>query len=310
MFRGFSSSVCSYPERGKYGNNRYRGNCTGKIIGDFIATYHRDTQALFADPSIGSGTSVDVAKEMGVRFYGTDLHQGFNLLVDDFAQTMGEQAQSIWWHPPYWDMICYSGSQWGEEASPWDLSRLSLPDFIEAMVLCMMNIHDATRSGGHYGILMGNMRRQGRYYNLSSMVERVSPGTLVDEIIKIQHNCMSDSKQYNGRFVSISHEKLLVFRKKAQEALFFLARTLERSASSVQMTWKSAVRRVLQRSGKAMALADIYDAIEPFAKERENNHWQAKVRQVLQDERYFSREAEGVYRLLGKNMNAVDATAA
>jgi Transposase IS66 family len=33
--------------------------------------------------SVGGGTSADVARDMGLRFFGTDLHQGFNLLVDD-----------------------------------------------------------------------------------------------------------------------------------------------------------------------------------------------------------------------------------
>ncbi|HBY1172231.1 TPA: DNA adenine modification methylase, partial [Klebsiella pneumoniae] len=34
-----------------------------------------------------------------------------------------------------------------------------------------------------------------------------------------------------------------------------------------------------------------------YAKHRENNHWQAKVRQVLQDARFFIRIEVGVYAL-------------
>ncbi|MFC6674310.1 hypothetical protein [Marinobacterium aestuariivivens] len=37
--------------------------------------------------------------------------------------------------------------------------------------------------------------------------------------------------------------------------------------------------------------------MEPFAKHRQNNHWQAKIRQVLQDERFFNRIETGVYAL-------------
>ena len=33
---------------------------------------------------------------------------------DDFRTFLGEPAHLIWWHPPYWDMIQYSGEQWGE----------------------------------------------------------------------------------------------------------------------------------------------------------------------------------------------------
>lgn len=292
----FPDSVCSYPSRGQHGDNKYRGNCTGFIVKDFAESYLRP-QGLFADPSIGGGTSPDVARELGLDFIGTDLHQGFNLLTDDFATYMGRQANAIFWHPPYWDMITYSGNMWGTEKNPWDLSTMSLDDFNEAMVVALMNIHDATESGGHYGILMGNLRRKGTYYNLSSMVERMAAAPLVDEIIKIQHNTTSGNRSYNGKLVRIAHEKLMVFRKKAQAALYFLSKTMARHEKAIALTWKASVRRVLQSSGMEMPLADIYKAIEPYAKARENEHWQAKVRQCLQDERYFQRVSTGVYVL-------------
>lgn len=295
----FKTSVCSYPNRGAYGQSSYRGNCTGRIIKDFIGTYMKRKDGLVADPSIGGGTSVDVAKEMGVRFKGTDLHQGFNLLRDDFGSFLGEQAHLIWWHPPYWNMIEYSGNQWGEKgsANKWDMSRMDLPEFVEALELAVMNIHDACETQGRYGILMGNLRSKGDYYNLSSLVERIAPGKLVDEIIKIQHNCVSDSRSYSGNIVRIAHEKLLVFRKsRADAAVFFLALAQQRARNLVKTTWRAAVRRVLQGQ-RALPLSEIYSAVEPYAKSRDNEHWQAKVRQVLQDDRYFHRVDVGVYAL-------------
>ncbi|WP_206600079.1 hypothetical protein [Pseudovibrio sp. Ad37] len=253
-----------------------------------------DGQGLLADPSIGGGTSSDVAREMGIRFKGTDLHRGFNLLTDDFSSFLGEQAELVWWHPPYWNMITYSGDQWGEE-NPWDLSRLGLPDFVEALQLATMNIHDACRPGGYYGILMGNLRRDGEYYNLSSLVERIAPAKLVDEIIKTQHNCLSDARKYNSKIVRIAHEKLLVFRKDDKGALYMVALVNRRAQNMVKTTWKAAVRRALQ--GRQMSLKQLYIVMEPFAVTTQNNHWQAKVRQVVQDERFFTRVDKGVYRL-------------
>lgn len=55
-------SVVSYPERGQYGNNRYRGNCSGRLIEDLIAQYkiqsfypitwsEEERQKMFAGPS-------------------------------------------------------------------------------------------------------------------------------------------------------------------------------------------------------------------------------------------------------------------
>lgn len=138
-----------------------------------------------------------------------------------------------------------------------------------------------------------------RYYNLSSMVERMAAGRLVDEIIKIQHNCVSDSRQYGGKLVRIAHEKLLVFKKEIQTALYFLAKAMNRVEAVTAVTWKAAVRRVLQAAdGRDMGLMEIYGKMEPYAAARaENRNWQAKVRQVLQDERFFLRVAKGIYAL-------------
>lgn len=292
----FTSSICSYPQRGHYGDNSYRGNCTGYIVKDFIESYH-DGRGVFADPSIGSGTSIEVAAELGIRHFGADLHSGFNLLVDDFQSHIGEQAQLIWWHPPYADMIQYSGRQWGTQTHPYDMSTMNLRDFTEALELALFNIHDACETKGIYGVLMGNLRRAGKYYNLSSLVERVAPGRLVDEIIKVQHNCLSDQRRYAKSFVRIAHEKLLVFSKdNGNSSMFFLGVAVNRAKNMVKVTWRSAVRRVLQGQA-ASSLSEIYSAIEPYAAQTENQHWQAKVRQVLQDERFFVRIELGVYRL-------------
>jgi len=290
----FASSVLSFPGRGHWGQSKYRGNCSGHVIKGFWETYHKRKGGLACDPSIGGGTSVDVAREMGLRFTGTDLHQGFNLLLDDFKSHLGEEAHSCFWHPPYADMIQYSGSMWGEP-NKWDMSRMSLGEFTEALELAIMNIHDAVEKGGHYGILMGNLRRNGEYYNLSSLVERVSPGKLVDEIIKLQHGCLSDSRQYAGNFVSIKHEKLLVLRKD-KNSLFFVG-TIEKRASAMSgITWRAAIRRVLQ-GGKAMHLKEIEALLQPFAQTRQNSNVDAKVRQVVQDSRFFERVAPGTYKL-------------
>lgn len=290
----FQSSVISFPERGHYGNSKYRGNCSGAVPLGFFKTYHRRATGLACDPSIGGGTTVDVAAEMGLRFKGTDLHQGFNLLTDSFAEFLGEAAHTCFWHPPYAGCVKYSGNMWGEPHK-WDMSHMNMVEFTEALELAIMNIHSAMENGGHYGILMGNLRKGGEYYNLSSLVERVAPGKLVDEIIKVQHNCVSDKRQYKGDFVRIAHEKLIVFKKDKHE-LFFLAAVEQRSAAMKGITWRAAVRKILL-GGKEMHLREIYDAIAPFAQSRDNNNVEAKVRQVVQNPKYFERVGSGVYRL-------------
>lgn len=106
---------------------------------------------------------------------------------------------------------------------------------------------------------------------------------------------MSDSRNYRGSLIRIQHEELLCFQK--MKASLFLLGMMERRAEAMTgITWRLAVRRVLQ-GGKTLHLKEINAAMEPYAKTRSNNHWTAKVRQVLQDERYFERVELGVYRL-------------
>ncbi|WP_273808460.1 MULTISPECIES: hypothetical protein [unclassified Pseudomonas] len=69
----FPNSILSFPDRGPWGNSRYRGNCSGHVIQGFSAIYHRRKDGLAFDPRVGGGTSVEVAQEMGLRFKGTDL---------------------------------------------------------------------------------------------------------------------------------------------------------------------------------------------------------------------------------------------
>lgn len=209
----FTSSVVSYPERGNFGNSQYRGNTTGKIIIDLIDNF-LPGDGFFVDPAVGGGTTIDVVNHLGIadRFAGFDLHSGFNLIRDDLTRAVGQQADLIFFHPPYGGMIQYSGNMWGEPHND-DLSRMSEYEFEQALKLALINISDATKAGGHYAVLMGNQRKNGSYYNWSSLTEKLAPDPLVDEVIKCQHNCVSDTRQYAKPVIRIQHEKLLIFKK-------------------------------------------------------------------------------------------------
>ena len=57
------TSVVSYPERGQGGNNRYRGNCSPKLIEDLIAHFRPHE---VCDYMCGSNTTADAARTMGI----------------------------------------------------------------------------------------------------------------------------------------------------------------------------------------------------------------------------------------------------
>lgn len=286
---GFTSSVVSYPNRGPWGKSGWRGNCTGHIVRDSLGSFFDWTRpdSLFVDPSEGSGTSRDVANELGVRYTGLDLHSGFNLLRDNMIEAVGEPAQMAFWHPPYAGMVRYSKDVWNNgQPHPDDLSECaSIAEFVEKCQIAMMNIYDGltTDGKGVYCVLIGNLRAKGRLYDLTDMVKRVAPGTLKEVIIKRQHNCVSDTRKYRGNLIRIAHETLLVFERdeRIHSALDFAALIDQRVRNAQAMTWRAAIKRAVMGKGR-VHLQDIYQAVEDYAKARgTNSKWDAKVRQIV-----------------------------
>ena len=61
------STILSFKDRGPWGDNKYRGNCSGYIQAFLIWKYQVQRMAeLFA----GSGTGYDVCKDMGIGYFG------------------------------------------------------------------------------------------------------------------------------------------------------------------------------------------------------------------------------------------------
>ena len=64
------STVLSFPDRGPWGDSSYRGNCSGWIPAYFIWKYGaKNVAEIFA----GSGTTLDVCRDMGCTYTGIDL---------------------------------------------------------------------------------------------------------------------------------------------------------------------------------------------------------------------------------------------
>ena len=217
-----NSSILSFPERGPWGDSSYHGNCSGHIIRTILDLYKPD---LFIDPAQGSGTSGDVARAMNIRYLGFDLKEGFDLLNDSLLDATGEPAELAFFHPPYHDVVQYSGHVWGTERSPNDLSNCTTyREFIAKLKTACFNIWRAVAEGGRLAILIGDIRKRGMYLSPQAHIQHFGMKWLEGILIKEQHNTRSSSKQYSGRFIPIMHEYLLVFRKESSEYKTFQIR--------------------------------------------------------------------------------------
>lgn len=281
------NSIISYPDRGPWGSSKWRGNASGHVYKDL---FEQLKPKVFTDPMVGSGTSVQVAKEMGIEAYGLDLHSGFNAINDSILNAVGKESDLVVSHPPYGAMIVYSGNVWGSEAHVDDLSRcVDDAEFHEKMQLVLLNQRMATKAGGYYGTLIGDWRRNGVYTSYQAeMIARLPRDELASVIIKAQHNCVSDSRVYsNMKLPRIMHEYLLLWQKRSAPVLILLSNTAKEQQARLAGTWKNIVRLVVLALGKPTSLDSIYQEIQRNAPERlaENPNWKAKVRQVLNQNR-------------------------
>lgn len=297
------TSIVSYPERGEGGNNKYRGNCSPKLVEDLIGFYKPNT---ICDYMCGSGTTGAAANSCGIESHLYDLHSGFDIMNCDIP----ERSEFTFWHPPYWDIIKYSDvmykaadvkAKFGYDPMQFDLSRVpSWEGFVEAMNYAMMKQFAALEKGGRIAVLMGDIKRKGRLYSM--LAEIAKPGTMEQIIIKAQHNCFSDRTQYTGKsFIPIQHEYVLICRKDEPLVIpVMLSKTYHTDIRDMRgSTWRDVIYNILASSNEPMSLDNLYAQVDGHAKTKDNQHWQEKIRQTLQRHpNYFRHTDRGMWQAI------------
>ncbi len=210
--RAEGGSVLSFPDRGPWGKAAYRGNCSGHV---YRTLFERLRPQVFTDPTVGSGTSVEVARSMGIEAYGLDLHSGFNIIGQRILEAVGKPSDLVISHPPYHNIIVYSGQVWGQEPHPDDLSRCATEEeFMDKLILAMKNQRNATKPGGYYGTLIGDVRKNGQYSSYQAdLIARCPKQELRAVLIKEQFNITSNQKTYPLSLPRIMHEYLILWQK-------------------------------------------------------------------------------------------------
>lgn len=202
------TSFMAFPERGSGGNNKWRGNCSPEVVRAILRYvleckhyYGKQTQDFtLLDPMSGSGTSQAAAQSLGVRSLLYDLNPapacgigGWDALRDE----VDDSADLIFLHPPYHNLIPYSGNMWGTPHKD-DLSRCSsYPEFVEKLNYIVQKLFMALRRDGRLAILVGDIRTKGSFYSMQHDLMRV--GQMEAFIVKGQYNCVSDTRSYHSR---------------------------------------------------------------------------------------------------------------
>jgi hypothetical protein len=308
-----TTTVLSFPDRGQGGDSRYRGNCSPRVVAWLLKNF---PPAFFLDPMVGGGTSQDVCHAWGVPGWFADLRQpfpgevertpirdqvawGFNLLADDIPVS-GDLA---FMHPPYGNIIRYSGEVWGDKAHPGDLSRCRKPEeFMQRFNDCLWRLWQSVRRKGHMAILIGDVVTKDSVF--SPMREMDWPGTPVRVCVKVQHNVVSNGTRYKDeeKLIRQMHEYLLIFRRDELYLVPMLRtrREMVDAREREDLTWRTVVQTVLEQLGGEAELAAIYDLVTTFRKAREHPHSQEQVRRALQVYPDFEHRDRGRWALASR----------
>lgn len=305
------TSFMAYPERGNGGNNLWRGNCSPEVVASVLKYildtkryYGKDTsQFTLLDPMSGSGSSKAAADRLGVQSVLYDLNPapatglgGWNALKHDVE----DSADLIFFHPPYHNIIQYSGNMWGKP-HPDDLSRCeNYNDFLEKLNLCIRKFYMALRKDGRLAVLVGDIRSQGNFYSIQHDMMRM--GDFESFLVKGQFNCVSDSRRYQKPFIPIVTEYLLLFHKKevlmipfhyAMEGNFSIAET-DLSA----LTWHHLIRMTMESTGGKMTLGELYQRLQSHPKALKNTHYKERIRATIYEHRnQYKACGDGIYSL-------------
>lgn len=301
------TSIASYFARGKYGSNAWRGNCSGLLIKDLLEFYKPE---IFGDLAVGSGTSIEVAKDLGYNTSNTvfsDLNPKYGGVDISDPDIDFPLMDFIFFHPPYYvfpgsSMPVYSGKgadgkgMWGDEVNLHDGSRISSQmEFKKWFDQCNANLYRLLRKGGRMAILMGDSRYKGQYYSMFKNMDVF--GDLEQVIIKQQHNCLTDTIKYSGKFIPIEHEYLVVIRKNSPYIIPVSHVSIGKCdmRTSVKSTWANVIAMILEDNGRKMNKDDLVAAMEAHPKAANNGNIYAKLRQELQrHSRMFSRNGDQI----------------
>jgi hypothetical protein len=93
-----------------------------------------------------------------------------------------------------------------------DLSHCASEDeFLDKLTIALKNQRHATRAGGYYGAIIGDVRKREVYSSCQAdLIVRMPKNELQAVLIKEQHNVVSNGKDYPLRLPRIIHEYVLL----------------------------------------------------------------------------------------------------
>jgi hypothetical protein len=295
---GDLTTLISVPKRSPFGNPSYRGNYDGEVLAKLVGFLQRNgIQSPYVyDPMEGGKTSRDVCSHLALPYIGDDIHNGFDVVNDDFHDT-GFDLTML--HYPYWSMIDYA-KDLAPELQGKDMSRMDWRTFIEAV--SHVNYKAAAHSR-YVAVLVGDMVVKGKGFIKSIQREMAWVGNPIRFFTKLQHNATSFRTKYsNTNFIPIVTEHLILFKtdyKPGGELWILVPGQYKKIHVDHYVTWKTAIKN-LSKSMEQITPESVFEGIKQHfpVKLQKTNTPEATIRRTLQElesDGFLQRAVRGIY---------------
>ncbi len=187
------TTLWDYPSQdygdGAQGVPGYKGATPSYIVWNLISRYTHEKD-LVIDPFCGSGTTLDVARDLGRKALGYDVHPArkdiFRVDARKLPPELSNKASLVFMDPPYGTHLDY-----GDD--PRDLGKLdaSEPGYCQAMDQAFAEATRVLSPGGHLGLYVSDSYvHPRRFYPIgfelfNLLRQRLEP---VDIIAVVRHN--------------------------------------------------------------------------------------------------------------------------
>jgi adenine-specific DNA-methyltransferase len=206
------TTLWDYPSQhygpGVQGSPLYKGATPSYIIWNLLQRYTRPND-LVVDPCCGSGTTMDVARELKRRALGYDVHPTrkdiFRVDARKLPPELTGKADFVFIDPPYATHLDYG-------PDPRDIGKLEASDgaYYQAMESVFAEIHRILKPGRHMGLYVCDsfVKDKGFYPLGFELFTRLrAKFEPVDIVAVVRHNKTLEMGNY---------------RKAAEEGNFFL----------------------------------------------------------------------------------------
>ncbi|MGA2496934.1 MAG: class I SAM-dependent methyltransferase [Tepidisphaeraceae bacterium] len=218
------TTLWDYPSQhygeGVQGDPLYQGATPSYIIWNLLQRYTQPNE-LVVDPCCGSGTTLDVARDLGRRALGYDVHPTrkdiFRVDARKLPPELSAKADFVFIDPPYSTHLDYG-------PDPRDIGKLDAATdaYYAAMDQVISEIHRILKPGKHMGLYVCDSFAKGRgflplgFELFASMRKHLEP---VDIIAVTRHNKTLEMGNYRkaaeeGNFYLRGFNYLLIMRKK------------------------------------------------------------------------------------------------